>query len=134
MRKFCGSEGMFTCHNLKGSRRSLHPSTLMYSVKTSHKDDKPTLEPPEKDADQYMPGESPVVMELSVKENVSKKGSQDPLRWFGLFVPPQLKSAQADFKLTINDDVPALINLEHGLRDLEEKVTMVRGQIKSLHY
>ncbi|KAL5113483.1 hypothetical protein ACEQ8H_008647 [Pleosporales sp. CAS-2024a] len=64
----------------------------------------------------------------------SKKSTKavDPLRWFGILVPPALRSAQADFIAAIEGPVPRLANVAKELRHQEIEIGRVRKQIKKL--
>ena len=62
----------------------------------------------------------------------SIKSSTDPLRWFGILVPPALRSAQASFVSTVEGPVPHLASLVRDLRRLEIDVARLRKQIRKL--
>ncbi|MCJ1259729.1 hypothetical protein MMC24_007568 [Lignoscripta atroalba] len=57
----------------------------------------------------------------------------DPLKWFGILVPPSLRSAQADFRAAIIEGVPALANAMLDLRAIEKEVARLRGEIAGSH-
>jgi vacuolar-type H+-ATPase subunit D/Vma8 len=61
-----------------------------------------------------------------------KFASKDPLRWFGVLVPPRLRSAQASFASVVEGPVPRLIILQHELRNLEIEIGRTRKMIKKL--
>jgi transcriptional regulator of heat shock response len=57
---------------------------------------------------------------------------KDPLRWFGVLVPPALRSAQASFTLAAEGSVPNLVMLQRKLRSLEIEIGRTRKSIKKL--
>ncbi|KAF2440229.1 hypothetical protein P171DRAFT_367906 [Karstenula rhodostoma CBS 690.94] len=61
-----------------------------------------------------------------------KSPSNDPLRWFGVLVPPALRSAQGSFVSAIHGPVAELSNLLKDLRQQEIEIGRVRKQIKKL--
>jgi hypothetical protein len=62
-------------------------------------------------------------------ETESKK-STDPLRWFGILVPPALRSAQSTFITAVEGPVPQLVTVARRLRNQEIEIGRVRKQIK----
>lgn len=64
----------------------------------------------------------------------SKKVSKtvDPLRWFGILVPPALRSAQSNFVDAVEGSVPRLATVTRELRSQEIEIGRVRKQIKKL--
>lgn len=64
----------------------------------------------------------------------SKKASRavDPLRWFGILVPPALRSAQSSFAGAVEGSVPRLVTIARDLRSQEIEIGRVRKQIKKL--
>lgn len=61
-----------------------------------------------------------------------KMPSKDPLRWFGVLVPPALRSAQASFVSAVEGPVIELSSLMKELRQQEIEIGRVRKQIKKL--
>jgi hypothetical protein len=55
------------------------------------------------------------------------KHIQDPLKWFGILVPPSLRSAQTDFNLSVTDLIPKLVGVERALKVQEERILRLRG-------
>lgn len=72
--------------------------------------------------------------ERSKDANESKKsaGPVDPLRWFGILVPPALRSAQSNFITAVEGSIPQLANVARELRNQEIEIGRVRKQIKKL--
>jgi hypothetical protein len=56
----------------------------------------------------------------------------DPLRWFGILVPPALRSAQSSFIAVVEGPVPHLVSVARELRSQEIEIGRVRKQIKKL--
>jgi hypothetical protein len=56
----------------------------------------------------------------------------DPIRWFGIFVPPSLRSAQAHFIKTVEGPVPQLVTLTREMRAVEIEIGRTRKSIKKL--
>ncbi|KAF2007507.1 hypothetical protein P154DRAFT_517204 [Amniculicola lignicola CBS 123094] len=61
-----------------------------------------------------------------------KKKSTDPLRWFGILIPPPLRAAQASFVEAAEGPIPHLASLVKRLRRQEIEIGRVRKQIKKL--
>ncbi|KAF9734941.1 hypothetical protein PMIN06_011020 [Paraphaeosphaeria minitans] len=61
-----------------------------------------------------------------------KTPTNDPLRWFGVLVPPALRAAQASFATAVESPVTELSNLLKELRQQEIEIGRVRKQIKKL--
>jgi len=66
---------------------------------------------------------------LSDKESTV---TNDPIRWFGVLVPPSLRSAQSSFIAVVQDSVPNLLNLQQEMRGLEIEIGRTRKSIKKL--
>lgn len=67
-------------------------------------------------------------------EKASKETQKntDPIRWFGILVPPALRSAQADFITAVEGPIPQLTNIARDLRNQEIEIGRIRKQIKKL--
>ncbi|OCK81822.1 hypothetical protein K432DRAFT_403444 [Lepidopterella palustris CBS 459.81] len=61
-----------------------------------------------------------------------KHKSVDPLRWYGLLVPPALRSAQASFIQAVEGPIPRLVTLSKELRSLEIDIGRTRKQIRKM--
>ncbi|KAL1612119.1 hypothetical protein SLS60_000342 [Paraconiothyrium brasiliense] len=66
------------------------------------------------------------------KEKQKKLPSNDPIRWFGVLVPPALRSAQASFVSAVEGPVVEIPNLVKELRQQEIEIGRIRKQIKKL--
>ena len=50
--------------------------------------------------------------------------ANDPLRWFGILVPPPLRAAQKSFAQVICDLIPGLVNIELEMKTLEKQIAL----------
>ncbi|KAF2648675.1 hypothetical protein K491DRAFT_684495 [Lophiostoma macrostomum CBS 122681] len=62
----------------------------------------------------------------------NKHAPKDPIRWFGILVPPALRSAQSSFISAVEGPVPNLAALTKDLRRQEIDVARLRKQIRKL--
>ncbi|KAF4541382.1 uncharacterized protein LTHEOB_8778 [Lasiodiplodia theobromae] len=68
---------------------------------------------------------------IKEKEKASKKPrTDDPIRWFGIFVPPALRSAQGSFIRAVEGPVPRLLDLAAEMRELEIEIGRARKAIR----
>jgi len=74
---------------------------------------------------------TPASNEKAAPKKTSKK-TQDPLRWFGILVPPALRSAQQTFVSAVEESIPRLATIARDLRNQEIEIGRVRKQIKKL--
>ncbi|KAI9813499.1 MAG: hypothetical protein M1832_006297 [Thelocarpon impressellum] len=56
---------------------------------------------------------------------------RDPLRWFGILVPPALRSAQGEFTKTVTDVLPGLVQAQRDIEYLEEAIGKARQRRKT---
>jgi hypothetical protein len=56
----------------------------------------------------------------------------DPIRWFGILVPPALRAAQASFVSGVEGSIPQLATLAAQLRRQGVDIGRLRKQIKKL--
>jgi hypothetical protein len=75
------------------------------------------------------PEEKPSPGEEGAKDSNKVK---DPIRWFGILVPPALRSAQAFFISGVEGPIPQLATIARDLRTQEIEIGRVRKQIKKL--
>ncbi|KAL2037929.1 hypothetical protein N7G274_009404 [Stereocaulon virgatum] len=54
----------------------------------------------------------------------------DPLKWFGILVPPALRASQNNFKSAVIDVVPALASVSNEMKGLEIEVRRTRKRLK----
>lgn len=57
--------------------------------------------------------------------------SSDPITWYGILVPPSLRSAQKSFTEAVDNDLPELASVVAKMRAVEKEVDEVRSQLKS---
>lgn len=57
---------------------------------------------------------------------------RDPIRWFGVLVPPPLRLAQSKFVGVVEGPIPQLVTLSKELRVLEIEIGRTRKSIKKL--
>lgn len=55
---------------------------------------------------------------------------RDPLHWFGILVPPALRTSQNSFKTAAMQSIPALASLAKELRDIEIEVRRARKKLR----
>jgi len=55
---------------------------------------------------------------------------RDPLQWFGILVPRELRSAQTSFSAAIGDTVSTASNAARGMREVEAEIRRVRKAIR----
>ncbi|OJD37365.1 uncharacterized protein BKCO1_700050 [Diplodia corticola] len=69
--------------------------------------------------------------EAQEKEGASRKPRvDDPIRWFGILVPPALRNAQGRFIQAVEGPVPKLVNVAAGMRELEIEIGRARKAIR----
>jgi hypothetical protein len=69
--------------------------------------------------------------ETKNEEKKSEK-STDPLRWFGILVPPALRTAQTTFLGAIEGPIPQLATIARDMKTQEIEIGRVKKQIKKL--
>lgn len=55
--------------------------------------------------------------------------SDDPIHWYGILVPPSLRTAQRSFTQAIQGQVPELAGTIVEMRALEERITRLRKEL-----
>jgi hypothetical protein len=96
---------------------------------------KENISSPEPDSTQekYVPNATEESTDPPAPEKKKKKTpSTDPLRWFGVLVPPALRASQASFVSAVEGPIAALSNLLKELKQTEIEIGRVRKQIKKL--
>ncbi|KAI9799325.1 MAG: hypothetical protein M1825_004818 [Sarcosagium campestre] len=53
---------------------------------------------------------------------------KDPLHWFGILVPPALRSAQASFSAVVSEIVPRMLSVDQDMKTIEEKIVLLRRE------
>lgn len=64
------------------------------------------------------------------KSKGQKESFSDPLRWFGILVPPALRSAQTDFAIAVEGPIERIVNLTRQMHQLEHDISRIRKSIK----
>ncbi|CAN9182616.1 unnamed protein product [Alternaria alternata] len=65
-------------------------------------------------------------------ETNSTEKPTDPLRWFGILVPPALRTAQSTFVGAVEGPIPQLVTILRDLRTQEIEIGRIRKQIKKI--
>lgn len=55
---------------------------------------------------------------------------RDPLKWFGILVPPALRASQRSFKLAAMDTIPALASITNEMKEVEIEVRRARKKLR----
>ena len=61
-----------------------------------------------------------------------EKDSKDPLRWYGLLIPPALRQSQASFGQVVKGLVPRLLNVTRELEVLGARIEETRARKESV--
>ncbi len=56
--------------------------------------------------------------------------TRDPLHWFGILVPPALRTSQSNFKDAVANLVPALASISKEMREVEIEVRRARKRMR----
>lgn len=67
-----------------------------------------------------------------VETSPSQPKSADPLRWFGILVPPPLKACQKEFEAVVRNDVLPLANVAKEMKEIELELRRTRKKLKKL--
>jgi len=65
-----------------------------------------------------------------VKDSAKGKASLDPLRWFGILVPPELRRAQASFTSALQEGTADCANSARRMREIEVEIRKLRKEIR----
>jgi coiled-coil domain-containing protein 115 len=55
---------------------------------------------------------------------------QDPLRWFGILVPHELRNTQASFSAAMNEPLAKAVDAARAMRELEIEIQRTRKAVK----
>ncbi|KAK5212893.1 hypothetical protein LTR99_002897 [Exophiala xenobiotica] len=58
--------------------------------------------------------------------------SKDPLRWYGILVPPALRQCQNQFRSMVSSTIPELLNATSAMQSLEAQIWDVRRELGTL--
>ena len=70
--------------------------------------------------------------ETATPEVARSKTSLDPLRWFGILVPPELRRAQALFTASVEGAIPDGIDSARRMREIEVEIRKLRKEIRKI--
>lgn len=71
-----------------------------------------------------------VTEDTSEKDTSSSKSkSLDPLKWYGILIPPHLRQCQALFTTSVNSTVPELLSTVSSLATLEQDILLLRREM-----
>lgn len=120
------------------SDSSVDPSISAFSVfKTTHSTRSPV--PEEDRVDRTgLPSlqvandvvEAEITFSKAIAHGKAVAAPRDPLKWFGILIPPALRSAQTSFKGAVADVVPGLASVVYKMRVVEDQVRKTREQIQ----
>jgi hypothetical protein len=68
----------------------------------------------------------------NAKEEETNSKPIDPIRWYGVLVPPALRAAQSQFVSAVEGPIPRVVNLSKELKILEIEVGRTRKTMKKL--
>ncbi|CRG82941.1 hypothetical protein PISL3812_00288 [Talaromyces islandicus] len=57
--------------------------------------------------------------------------SDDPISWYGILVPPSLRSAQTSFTESVNSDIPQLVSTINEIKQIESLIYRLRKDIET---
>ena len=58
-----------------------------------------------------------------------EKGAPNPLKWFGILVPPTLRTSQQSFRNAVNQTIPDLASIIAEMRETEIEIRRTRKKI-----
>ena len=89
-------------------------------------------EPPKfPDPDAEAEEEEESTPETKEEEKTSERHT-DPLRWFGILVPPALRTAQTTFVGAVEGPIPQLATIAKDMKTQEIEIGRVKKQIKKM--
>ncbi|GKZ20472.1 hypothetical protein AbraIFM66951_002671 [Aspergillus brasiliensis] len=130
----------------KSSIFEIESVTVQHPEDDSETDDKPELDAdsPKEDRPQHEDGdgqagetsttsESPQTgpdADMKLKRSKKKKfRSSDPIHWYGILVPPYLRSAQKSFAEAVESRLPQLAGVIVEMRIVEKEINRVRSEL-----
>ncbi|KAF2090340.1 hypothetical protein K490DRAFT_63219 [Saccharata proteae CBS 121410] len=87
---------------------------------------------PQKESKKPEPGAASEESKKSEKSTESAEKHVDPIKWFGILVPPALRTAQKHFVGVVEESVPDVTNLSDELRSIEIEIGRTRKKIRKL--
>ncbi|RDH31378.1 hypothetical protein BDQ94DRAFT_147305 [Aspergillus welwitschiae] len=130
----------------KSSIFDIEPVTVQHPEDESETDEKPEsdADSPEEDRPQReegdgqagelsttseSPQEEPDVDAKPKRSRKKKFRSSDPIHWYGILVPPYLRSAQKSFTEAVESRLPQLASVIVEMRIVEKEVNRVRSKL-----
>ncbi|KAJ5937367.1 hypothetical protein N7454_004667 [Penicillium verhagenii] len=113
---------------------SPQPEEKAETNEESQPKDSESKETPQLDTDATAKSDSPVedstpVTPPAKSKSPKKTRPKDPIHWYGILVPPSLRTAQKSFTGGISNEVPALAAVVVEMRTLEDKINKLRAEI-----
>ena len=91
----------------------------------------PVTPEPEDESDKLHEKDREEMDETATSKKQSRpKLEADPIRWFGVLVPPALRSAQTSFAASVDDAVAGSVNAAKGMRESEIEIRKLRKEIR----
>lgn len=81
------------------------------------------------DASEHSNGEVSESPSPDIPKKKKKFRSLDPITWYGILVPPSLRSAQKSFTETVDGQLPELASVAVEMRAVEKEVERVRQEL-----
>ncbi|KAK3658358.1 hypothetical protein LTR56_001769 [Elasticomyces elasticus] len=75
---------------------------------------------------------TPTAEDNKEKPGADATASHDPLRWFGILLPRELRSSQASFRSVIDGPVETAANAIRGMRETEAKISRLRKAVRKI--
>lgn len=66
----------------------------------------------------------------SDETETGSKMTRDPLDWFGILIPPALRTSQGNFKDAVSGLLPALASISKEMREVEIEVRRARKRLR----
>jgi hypothetical protein len=94
----------------------------------------PAPKPGEEEADPTLNTNDETTRESNDKKQETKAAEKptDPLKWFGILVPPALRTAQSTFVGAVEGPIPQLATIVRDLRTQEIEIGRLRKQMKKM--
>lgn len=63
------------------------------------------------------------------RTTISPTSSKDPLKWYGILVPPPLRQCQTSFQTAVTSTMPDLLSTASAMQNLEAQIWHVRREL-----
>lgn len=97
----------------------------------------PPVTPNTEDEKEYETTTKPESSQPSNNEKVPSNNEKtkppleaDPLRWYGILIPRELRSAQASFSNAVDDSASSGVNAARAMREIEAEIRKLRKEIR----